>query len=70
MRLLIILGLIGYVFYKIGGMFFRAGAASQQSKFQPRNPQNGNVNVNSAPDKPAKSGKIKGGDYIDYEEVK
>ncbi|HCZ36992.1 MAG TPA: DUF4834 domain-containing protein [Cytophagales bacterium] len=70
MRFLIILGLIGYVLYKVGGLFFRAGAASQQSKFQPRRPQNGNVNVNSAPDRPAKSTKIKGGEYVDYEEVK
>lgn len=49
MRFLIILGLIGYVLYKVGGLFFRAGAASQQSKFQPRKPHNGNVNVDSAP---------------------
>jgi hypothetical protein len=70
MRLLIILGLIGYVLYKFGSVFFRAGAASQQDRFQQRKPQNGNVNVNSAPDKPAKSGKIKGGEYVDYEEVK
>lgn len=70
MRFLIILGLIGYVLYKVGGLFFRAGAASQQSKFQPQRPQNGNINVNSAPDRPAKSTKIKGGEYVDYEEVK
>lgn len=69
-RLLIIIGLIGYVFYKFGSLFFRAGAASQQDKFQPRRPQNGQVNVDSPPDRPAKSGKIKGGEYIDYEEVK
>lgn len=70
MRFLIILGLIGYVLYKLGGLFFRAGAASQQDRFQQRKPQNGNINVDSAPDRPAKSGKIKGGEYIDYEEVK
>lgn len=70
MRFLIILGLIGYVLYKVGGLFFRAGASSQQDRFQQRKPTNGNVNVDSAPDKPAKSGRIKGGEYVDYEEVK
>lgn len=70
MRLLIILGLIGYVLYKFGSIFFRAGASSQQDRFQQRRPQNGSVNVDSAPDRPAKSGKIKGGEYVDYEEVK
>lgn len=70
MRFLIILGLIGYVLYKVGGVFFRAGAASHQGRFQARKPESGNVNVDSAPDRPAKSGKIKGGEYVDYEEVK
>ncbi|MCE7863817.1 MAG: hypothetical protein DYG99_09780 [Bacteroidetes bacterium CHB5] len=65
MRLLIILGLIGYVLYKFGNLFFRAGAASQQ-----RRPTHGNINVDSTPGKPGKSGKIKGGEYVDYEEVK
>jgi hypothetical protein len=65
MRLLIILGLIGYVFYKFGSLFFRAGAASQQ-----RRPQNPNINVDPTPHSPSKSGKIKGGEYVDYEEVK
>ncbi|MBX2915127.1 MAG: hypothetical protein KF856_07630 [Cyclobacteriaceae bacterium] len=65
MRLLIILGLIGYVFYKFGSLFFRAGAAAQQRR-QP----NETINVNSTAGRSPKSGKIKGGEYVDYEEVK
>ena len=67
-RFLLILGLVSYILYKVGGLFFRAGAASQQPRQQPRPPQ-GKVNVDSAPKK-NKDGSIKGGDYIDYEEVK
>ncbi len=66
-RFLLILALVGYVLYKVGGIFFKAGAASQQPR-QQRRPQ-GNVHVDSAPKKD-KDGQIKGGDYIDYEEVK
>lgn len=67
-RFLLILSLVGYVLYKVGGLFFRAGAASQQPRQQPRRPQ-GTVNVDSAPKK-NKDGSIKGGEYVDYEEVK
>ena len=67
-RFLLILSLVGYVLYKVGGLFFRAGAASQQPRQQPR-PTQGKVNVDSAPKK-NKDGSIKGGEYIDYEEVK
>jgi hypothetical protein len=65
-KFLLVLSIIGYLFYKVGGLFFRAGAASQQS----RRPQDttSNVNANSAKDK--KNDGIKGGEYVDYEEVK
>ena len=66
-KFLLILSIIGYLLYKIGGFFFKAGAASQQYRQQGRKPQN-SVNTDSSKDK--KNGHIKGGDYIDYEEVK
>lgn len=69
MKLLIILGLVGYVFYKVGGVFFRAGAASQQNQRQPRKPE-GTINVETEQQKEKRNGTIKGGDYVDYEEVK
>jgi hypothetical protein len=65
-KFLIILGLIAYVFFKIGGLFFKAGAASQNRNYPPRDPQ-------PRPEEPKKNnrgGTIKGGDYVDYEEVK
>ncbi len=65
-RFLLILSLVGYVLYKVGGLFFRAGAASQQPRQQPKRPQG---NVDSAPKK-NKDGSIKGGEYVDYEEIK
>ena len=67
-RLLLILALAVYILSKIGGFFFRIGAASQNRNPQPRRPE-GSVHVN--PDqKKDKRGTIKGGDYVDYEEVK
>jgi hypothetical protein len=60
-RFLLIVGIIGYLLYKIGSFFFKIGAASQQMRHQ----QNRQDQA-----KKAQSGKIKGGDYVDYEEVK
>jgi hypothetical protein len=69
MKLIIILALVAYILSKVGGLFFRAGAASQQNRnFQQRKSE-GNINVDSVPKKD-KRGNIKGGDYVDYEEVK
>ncbi|MBS1506845.1 MAG: DUF4834 domain-containing protein [Bacteroidetes bacterium] len=69
MKLIIILALIAYILSKVGGIFFRAGAASQQNRnFQQRRSE-GTINVDSAPKKEKRSN-IKGGDYVDYEEVK
>jgi hypothetical protein len=64
LRFLVILGLIVYVFYKIGSFFFKAGAASQELRdFKQQQARN------KAQAKTAKS-KVKGGDYVDYEEIK
>jgi len=65
-RFLLIISIIGYIFYKVGGLFFRAGAASQQFRANERK----NVNVDHPQKKEKKSSAIKGGDYVDYEEVK
>ncbi|MBN8576857.1 MAG: DUF4834 domain-containing protein [Cyclobacteriaceae bacterium] len=68
MRFFIIVALLGYVFYKVGTLFFKAGAASQQGR-QNRRSFNGTVNADAPPKKTGK-GTIKGGEYVDYEEVK
>lgn len=62
LKFLLIVASVSYVIYKIGSFFFRAGAASQQFRQQrrPREDQKSN---------PGK-GTIRGGEYIDYEEVK
>ncbi len=65
-KFLLILGIIAYLIFKIGGFFFKAGAASQQFRQPDRRPQN---SVNSDA-KEKKNGNIKGGEYVDYEEVK
>jgi hypothetical protein len=63
---LIILTLAFYVFYKITSFFFKAGAASQKFGQQPNKQQFRNGDKK---DKPG-NGNIKGGEYVDYEEVK
>jgi hypothetical protein len=66
-KFLLIIGLVLYVIYKIGTLFFRAGAASQQF----RSNQQQNKNFNGNPGQQQKKGPaVKGGEYIDYEEIK
>lgn len=70
LRFLLIIGLIGYVLYKIGSFFFRAGAASQQLRnFEEQQRRTADQSKRSA-QKATKKGNVNGGDYIDYEEVK
>ncbi|PZR41055.1 MAG: hypothetical protein DI538_02365 [Azospira oryzae] len=64
-KFLLIFSLIIYSVYKIGSMFFRAGAATQQYRHQ-REQQK----VDKASAKKERSKGIKGGEYVDYEEVK
>ena len=66
LKFLLIVGLILYCIYKIGNLFFRAGAASQQ--FRPRNPDEAGQFQDRQ--KKEKKSTFKGGDYIDYEEIK
>lgn len=69
-KFLLILGLIVYVIYKIGSLFFRAGAASQQFRNQQQRNFQGNNARPSSQQAKKKAGDFKGGEYIDYEEVK
>jgi hypothetical protein len=68
-KFLIILALGTYIISKIGGFFFRIGAESQQRQHQQRKP-NGSIDADGPPKKEKRNGTIKGGDYVDYEEVK
>jgi hypothetical protein len=69
MKQILFLALAIYLISKLSGFFFRAGAASQQNKNSQQRKREGNINVDSIPKKERK-GEIKGGDYVDYEEVK
>ncbi|MCJ7809603.1 MAG: hypothetical protein MUP26_04995 [Desulfobulbaceae bacterium] len=55
--------------YKIGSLFFRAGAASQHLRDQQRKNFDANADAAATSTKKNKGGS-KGGEYIDYEEVK
>jgi hypothetical protein len=68
-KFLLIIGLVLYVVYKVGSLFFRAGAASQQFR-QRQPPRNFDGNQNPNQNAKGKGPNFKGGDYIDYEEVK
>ncbi|HEX5172065.1 MAG TPA: DUF4834 domain-containing protein [Cyclobacteriaceae bacterium] len=72
LRLILIFSLIGYVLYKLG--LFKIIVNNQVRGQQPRSnfdrrPPDGSVNVDSAP-KHKKGTDFKGGEYVDYEEVK
>ncbi|MBS1558257.1 MAG: DUF4834 domain-containing protein [Bacteroidetes bacterium] len=69
LRPLIIIALIIYILSKVSSLIFRMSSSSQQNRnFQQRRPE-GHTRVDSKPRK-NKQGTIKGGDYVDYEEVK
>lgn len=69
-KFLLITGIVVYLIYKIGSFFFRAGAAAQQFKrYEEEKRGDFGQSPNKAPRK-APNGKVKGGEYIDYEEVK
>jgi hypothetical protein len=69
-KFLLTVFLVSYVIYKIGGLFFRAGAASQQFRNQQQQQRRHfDANDDVKKDKKGK-GNTKGGEYIDYEEIK
>jgi hypothetical protein len=68
LRWLIIISLFTYVLYKFG--FFRSLSSGYNEKQPLRKPPNSNVNVDNPPPKEKKKSTFKGGDYVDYEEIK
>lgn len=63
LKFLIITTLVLYLIYKVGSLFFKAGAASQHLRDQQRRTVDGDEKKN-------RKGNSKPGEYIDYEEVK
>jgi hypothetical protein len=66
LKYLLIGVLVWYVLNKLG--FFRVRVVQQGP--QSRKPPGGNVHVDSATRSAPKKKSFKGGDYVDYEEVK
>jgi hypothetical protein len=65
LKFLIITSLVLYLVYKVGSLFFKAGAASQQLRNQQKKAFDSMNNNNAKP-----KGNSKPGEYVDYEEVK
>jgi hypothetical protein len=73
LRLLLIIILIIYVFYKLGIFRIFSGSVRQGYSDQARDsrrPPNSNLNVDSAPKEKEQKSSNRDGEYIDYEEVK
>jgi uncharacterized protein YxeA len=82
LKFLLILILVIYLLYKVGGFLFKImflGSPNYQQRSQNgyernhRKAQDGNLNIDYVPKKERgeKTGKgFKGGDYVDFEEVK
>ncbi|HMQ00150.1 MAG TPA: DUF4834 domain-containing protein [Cyclobacteriaceae bacterium] len=74
LKLLLILSLIIFIAIRIGGFLFRlAGGTTTHTSYQKsasQNPAGGNVKVDYNPSKGDNKRDFKGGEYIDYEEVK
>ncbi|MEP0984881.1 DUF4834 domain-containing protein [Ekhidna sp.] len=79
LKIIIILILIGYVFYRVtsfifSGMF-RGFTRDQQFGNQrysgsSKRAPNSNVNIDNFPNRSKKGDKFGGGEYVDYEEIK
>lgn len=66
-KFLLFTTIIVYALYKVMSFFFKIGAASQQFRNQQQQQQQ--YRAEQKRDKKA-GGNIKGGEYVDYEEVK
>lgn len=74
LKFLLVIILIGYAFYKVGGYLFKlffigaAEASDKKSNFKKRAP-NSNLDIDSMPSDLANGKGYKGGEYVDFEEV-
>lgn len=69
LKLLLIIVITAYVLSKIGRLLFGVRMYSSQNQRHQSRPPGSNVDVDANPPRKNKSS-IKGGEYIDYEEVK
>jgi len=66
-KLIIVLVLIIYLLNKVSTVLFRSSGRSRQDF---NRPPEGSIHVDDPGKTPKRKGNIKGGDYVDYEEVK
>ena len=77
LKFLIILFVVSYVTFKLGGFLMKAlysamGQDPSQRNFRDQSkqsPSGGNVNVDYVPKNKQSKSDFKGGEYVDYEEV-
>ncbi len=74
LKFLLIVGLIGFLLFRVLGVFLRVLTGSPantkaQNFRQTRKPKDGNVNVDYVPGKEKSKKGFKGGEYVDYEEL-
>lgn len=78
-KFLLIIFLVSYLVYKVGGFFFKMlvikTVQNQQKQQDPprqaKRPSGGNVNIDYMPNgKSDQNTSSKGGEYVDFEEVK
>jgi hypothetical protein len=68
LKLLLICILVGYVLYKLGSSV-KVYTHTNMHQAPPKRPT-GSVHVDSAPEPKKQNREMKGGEYVDYEEVK
>ena len=78
-KFLIIVGLIFYLIYRLLGFFFKTIFMTAQQRTQQNNHQQGNhkrrasggdLNIDYVPNENKSRDDFKGGDYVDFEELK
>jgi hypothetical protein len=72
LRILLIIVLVVYALYKLG--LFRVFVINAKQGYDPQKvnhkPTDSNVNIDNAPPRPKGGSDYKGGEYVDYEDVK
>jgi hypothetical protein len=69
LKFLLIMALALYILSKVGSFIFRSGGNVQPPNRSQRR-ADGSIHVDTNPEKGKKGSSIRGGEYVDYEEVK
>jgi hypothetical protein len=69
-KFLLIIILLGYLLYKFGTSVRVHSTTTNHQRPNQQKPSGGNVHIDAVPQKDKKRSDFKGGEYVDYEEVK